>query len=196
MVRTLPSLTLIALLFAPASARADDVYWTTKSLLKDFFKTSTRVSYVKVHTGAVAAELKAQLGYLPTKSTYVVFVGRTGDQVDGYAVVDEEMGQHQPITFGVKLNPQGEVERTEVMVYREGQGDEIREARFRRQFQHKTPNDEIRLGEDIVAISGATISSKSMANGVRRAVALVRHAKAQSTDIARASAGIAARSAP
>jgi len=185
-----------ALGVAPSSAQADDVYWTTKSLLKEFFKTSDRVSYVKVYTETCHKDLQAKLGYVPKKSTYVVFVAKTGGEVDGYAIIDEEMGQHEPITFGVKLDAAGEVERLEVMVYREGYGDEIREGRFRRQFERKGPEDAIRFGEDVVAISGATISSKSMAIGVRRAVALVDVARAQVTAPVHASSGTPKRGAP
>ena len=176
MQRPLLALLPLALLTSAIApeARGDDVYWTTKGLLKEFFKASDKVSYVKVSS----AELAAGLGYRPDKPSYVVFVARTGDHIDGYAVVDEQMGQHQPITFGVKLDPEGAVERLEVMVYREGYGDEIREGRFRRQFDGMGASDAIRYGEDVVAISGATISSKAMAVGVRRAVALVKAARA------------------
>lgn len=169
----LAALFLFALTLSfPSSSRAEDVYWTTKSLLKDFFKTSKRVTYVKLDKARERAAIAKRLGHTPKRSSYVVFIAKTGDRVDGYAVVDEEMGQHQPITFGVKISPDGKVERLEVMVYREGYGDEIREGRFRRQFEGKSKQDDLRFGTDVVAISGATISSKAMAVGVRRAVAL------------------------
>lgn len=187
-------LSLLAL--APQPAQADDVYWTTKSLLKEFFRDSERVSYVKVKTAAAKSALEDRLGYVPKKATYIVFVAKTGEAVDGYAVIDEEMGQHEPITFGVKLDASGAVERLEVMVYREGYGDEIREGRFRRQFEKKGAGDAIRFGEDVVAISGATISSKSMAIGVRRAVALTDVARAQVQTEIHASAGTPSRGAP
>ncbi len=161
----------------PQTAQAEDVYWSTKTILKDFFKDSERVSYVKLSTQKLGAKLKKDLGYVPKKPNYVVFVAKTGGKIDGYAVIDEEMGQHLPITFGVKLSPLGKVERMEVMVYREGYGDEIREGRFKKQFAGKSPSDPIRFGADVVAISGATISSKAMAVGVKRAVALVSLAK-------------------
>jgi Na+-translocating ferredoxin:NAD+ oxidoreductase RnfG subunit len=167
------ALLALTLSAAPSTAGAEEVYWTTKDLLKDFFKTSEKVTYVRVEGAREKRELASMLGYQPRKETYVVFVAKTGGQVDGYAVIDEEMGQHLPITFGVKLSRDGQVERLEVMVYREGYGDEIRERRFRRQFEGKTKLDDIRFGGDIVAVSGATISSKAMAIGVRRAVALV-----------------------
>lgn len=173
-----PSALTLILTFAATPAHADeDVYFTTKSVLKSFFKTSKKVTYVKIDAKANRDELRRTLGYVPNKKTYAVFVAKTGEHIDGYALVDEEMGQHLPITFAVKFSPNGTVERTEVMVYREGYGDEIREERFRRQFVGKATRDRFSLGDDIIAISGATISAKSMAIGVKRAVALVALAR-------------------
>lgn len=170
---TLSTLIAAAAIASPRPAAAEEVFWTTKSLLKDFFQTSEKVSYVVLETRAHGATLKKLLGYTPPRDKYVVFVAKTGEKVDGYAIVDDEPGQHEPITFGVKLSPEGLVERLEVMVYREGYGGEIQEERFKKQFRGKGPDAPIRCGDDVVAISGATISSKSMAIGVRRAVALL-----------------------
>ena len=97
----------------------------------------------------------------------------THGKIDGYAVVDDEQGLHQPITFATRLSPRGMVERVEIMVYREPRGDEVRDVRFRKQFQGKTSQDPLRLNRDIDAVSGATVSSASLAVGVRRATILV-----------------------
>jgi hypothetical protein len=154
-------------------AHAEGTYWTTKSLLKSFFKDSERVTFVDI----AGSELAGHTGRRAPRARYVVFVATTGDRVDGYAVIDEEKGQHQPITFGTQLDAAGKVVRTEIMVYREGQGDEIREARFQRQYRGKGARDGLRFGRDIVAISGATISSRSMTVAVERAVKLVELAQ-------------------
>jgi Na+-translocating ferredoxin:NAD+ oxidoreductase RnfG subunit len=183
-MRFLFAISFCAVLLTPRLAQADDVYFTTKSLLKTFFADSEKVTYVKLDTPTHEKELRRALGYLPKKKTYAVFVARTGDRVDGYAFIDDEMGQHEPITFGVRLTPDGVVDAMEVMVYREGYGDEVRERRFKRQFTGKTARDPIALGNDVIAISGATISSKSMTVGVRRAVALVAIAKREATRVA------------
>ena len=90
----------------------------------------------------------------------------------GYALIDEENGEHLPITFAVKLSQGGVVLRQEVLVYREARGDEVRDARFREQFVGKTARDPISTTVDISAISGATISSHAMAVGVKRAAVL------------------------
>ncbi|WP_395849016.1 FMN-binding protein [Cystobacter fuscus] len=159
---------------AALPARAAATYFTTPQVLKEFFPQSQRVTYRKVKLGAAEqAALQARLGYKPAKAEYVFFVATTGEHVDGYALIDEELGQHEQITFAVKLSPTGTVERHEVMVYREAYGQEISDARFRRQFQGKTVKDPVRAGTDIDVVTGATISSRSMAVGVRRALILL-----------------------
>lgn len=164
-------------LVGTASARAEGTFYTTKTILNEFFRDSERVTYVEVRTGDARARLLEVLGYVPPKAKYVVFVAKTHDHIDGYAVLDEERGQHLPIGFATKLSVQGAVERTEIMAYREAYGEEIREVRFRKQFVGKVmpaagERPSPALG-DIIAISGATISSRAMGIAVKRAMALV-----------------------
>lgn len=158
----------------PLPARAAATYFTTQQVLREFFPKSEKVSFRKVKLGpSELAALQDRLGYRPGKPEYVIFVATTGAQVDGYAIIDDEKGQHEQITFAVKLSVTGVVERHEVMVYRESYGEEIIDPRFRKQFVGKTAKDPVRAGQDIDVVTGATISSRSMAIGVRRALILV-----------------------
>ena len=155
------------------SARADQVYFTARDLLADFFKSSQNVTYKKVQLdGSETQKLAQRLGYTPSKSSYTFYVATSGARVDGYAFIDEEKGEHLPITFAVKLSPTGKVMRQEIVVYREARGDEVRDERFRAQFVGKSASDAIETDQDIQAVSGATISSRAMAVGVKRAVVL------------------------
>jgi Na+-translocating ferredoxin:NAD+ oxidoreductase RnfG subunit len=156
----------------PAHAQA--TYFTARAVLADFFPKSQSVTYQRFElTTEQRARIVHRVGYDLAKSAYTVYVAKTGETIDGYAVLDEEMGQHLPITFAVKLSPQGAVQRQEIMVYRERYGDEIRDPRFRQQFIGKSAADPLRPGEEVIAVSGATISSRAMAVGVRRALVLV-----------------------
>jgi hypothetical protein len=159
---------------APARAHAEATYFTPRAVLAEFFPRSERVTF---RTFALDSSLKARLtqrlGYTPAKDRYTVFIATTKSHVDGYAVIDDEPGLHQPITFATRLSSRGTIERLEIMVYREPRGDEVRDARFRRQFEGKTAQDTLRVSRDIDAVSGATVSSASMASGVRRAAVLV-----------------------
>lgn len=158
---------------APAPAHAQAAYISTRDLLADFFHNSERVTFRKVTPDAAErVRLTARLGYAPARPIYTFYIALSGARVDGYAFIDDELGEHLPITFAVKLSPAGVVERQEIVAYREARGDEVREDRFRRQFVGKTARDPIVSGADIAAISGATISSRAMAKGVKRAVVL------------------------
>jgi Na+-translocating ferredoxin:NAD+ oxidoreductase subunit G len=155
-------------------ARAEVAYYSTRSVLSAFFPKSERVTYrTLVLDGPARARVVRRLGYAPALDRYTVFVALTQGKVDGYAIIDEEKGLHEPITFATKLSPQGAVERVEIMVYREQRGDEVRDPRFRKQFEGRTSQDEMRIAHDIDAVSGATISSASLTVGVRRAIVLV-----------------------
>jgi hypothetical protein len=159
---------------ADAAPRAESSYYSTRGVLAEFFPQSEHVGYRTFALDkSIRARLAQRLGYAPTRDKYTIFVATTHGKIDGYAVVDDEQGLHQPITFATRLSPRGMVERVEIMVYREPRGDEVRDPRFRKQFQGKTSQDPLRLNQDIDAVSGATVSSASLAVGVRRATILV-----------------------
>lgn len=163
---------------APASAQAGQ-WLTTPQVLKDFFAGSERVGFVDVD----AAALKAR-GIATTKAKHHVYVGYSkteagGARIDGYAVIDDEVGQHEPISFAILLTPDLAVQRVEVMAYREAYGAEIRSERYRKQWIGKRAADvDVRGAKGVDAISGATISSRSTVNVVRRALALAALASA------------------
>jgi hypothetical protein len=168
------ALAAAALGLAERPARAETTYFTTRAMLAELFPKSERVTFrTYALDSSLRGRLAQRLGYAPAKDRYTIYVATTQGHVDGYAIVDDEPGLHQPITFATRLSPRGVVERMEIMVYREPRGDEVRDARFRKQFEGKTAQDPLRPGQDIDAVSGATVSSASLARGVRRAAILV-----------------------
>jgi len=58
------------------------------------------------------------------------------------------------------------------MAYRETYGYEIRNAAWRRQFVRKRHGGSLKPDQDIRNISGATLSCRHVAEGVRRLLAL------------------------
>lgn len=164
---------LVALWPAP-SVRAE-VYYTVRELLAQQFKASERVSFVKLRPSAEQkALLQQRLGYALAKPEYVVYVAKTGERVDGFALFDEERGQHELISFATFFTAAGAVERLEIVAYREPFGDGVRAERFRRQFVGRSAESGFVLDRDVDAISGATISSRSLCRGVERASVLLR----------------------
>jgi Na+-translocating ferredoxin:NAD+ oxidoreductase RnfG subunit len=89
----------------------------------------------------------------------------------GYFIVDEVLGKHEFITYAIGLNTDGSVKQIEVMDYRESYGHQIRDAEWRRQFAGKTAAAPLKLGRDIMNISGATLSCRHIADGMKRILA-------------------------
>ncbi|MBM4342560.1 MAG: FMN-binding protein [Deltaproteobacteria bacterium] len=170
--RSLSLVALVALGWVTALPAHAETFWDKSSVLKAFFAKSERVTFARLTpTAAQAQALRSRLGYAPP-TTWTVYYGMTRDRVDGLAVIDDELGQHLPITFAALIGTDGVLQRLEVMVYREAYGGDVAQPRFRNQFTGKTAADPVRHGRDIVAVAGATISSKSLAAGARRALVL------------------------
>ncbi len=165
---------LLLFIAGPAGA---ETYWTLPDLLRSFFASSEHVTYKRVTLDdPTAHKIEQQIGHALNQRDYVIYYGTTGDHTDGYAITDKELGEHEPIDFAVLFDAQGIVQRVEITAYREAYGDEVRSARFRRQFEGKRASDHIAAGRDIDIVSGASISSRSLADGVRRDTLIVSEA--------------------
>jgi thiamine biosynthesis lipoprotein len=104
---------------------------------------------------------------------HTFFISAQPGQPQKYAIVMNEIGKTEPITFMVGMNDQGKVTDVVVMVFRENRGWEVKEKRFLNQFRGKSLRNSIRVDEDIINYTGATLSSKAIARGVKRALALL-----------------------
>lgn len=94
-----------------------------------------------------------------------------GGRLAGWFLVDEVYGKHEFITYAVALDATGAVRGIEIMDYRETHGGEVRNANWRAQFTGKRAGAPLELDNDIKNISGATLSCKHIADGVRRLLA-------------------------
>ncbi len=90
----------------------------------------------------------------------------------GWFIVDEVVGKHEFITYAIGLTNEGVVRGIEIMDYRESYGGQVRDPQWRAQFSGKTKASPLKLDEDIRNISGATLSSRHITEGVRRVLAL------------------------
>ena len=89
----------------------------------------------------------------------------------GWLFIDQVLGKHELITYAVALDPAGAVRGIEILDYRETYGGEIRNSKWRQQFVGKRAGAVLQLDRDIKNISGATLSSRHVTDGVRRVLA-------------------------
>jgi hypothetical protein len=158
---------LLALLVARAHAY---VYFTREALLASFFPDQVPVS---TSFSPDPAAMRERLGYPLPKPAYEILSGHDRTGAPTFAVIDDQLGQHEPITFAVLCDATPAVLQLEVMVYREAYGDGVRAPAFRDQFRGLGLAAPMRPGKDIRIVSGATVSTRSLSVGTRRAVAIV-----------------------
>nr|WP_299387996.1 FMN-binding protein [Allomuricauda sp.] len=84
----------------------------------------------------------------------------------GYAYLGKAPSMKDVFDYVVLFNPDLSVKKTKVLIYRENHGRQIGSQRWLKQFIGKTSESSLEYGTDIDAISGATISAKSMTKAV------------------------------
>ncbi len=123
-------------------------------------------------TPAEQAAVLERAGPQPAHGRWRVFRAERGGALLGHLFIDEVIGRQSLITYALGIEPQGGVRDLEIMAYRESHGGEIRNAAWRAQFQGRRELDQLRFRTDIKNISGATLSSEHVTQGVRWLLAL------------------------
>ncbi|UGA43172.1 FMN-binding protein [Bradyrhizobium quebecense] len=100
-----------------------------------------------------------------------VWKAEAGGKVAGFFVFDRVIGKHLFIDYAVALTPGGAVHKVEILQYRESYGGEIRSPSWLAQFVGKTGGSALKINGDIRNISGATLSSTHVTEGVKRILA-------------------------
>jgi Na+-translocating ferredoxin:NAD+ oxidoreductase RnfG subunit len=117
--------------------------------------------------------IEERIGWKFPEESFEVYIGETGGQIDGYAVVQNTIGKHKPMTYMVGVDNEGSVSNVELLVFRESRGSDVRKKRFNAQYEGKTVLDPVRINKDITNITGATMSVRSMSAGIKRVLVLI-----------------------
>jgi hypothetical protein len=123
-------------------------------------------------TPAQINALLALAGPQPPHGTIRIFKATRNGAVLGHVFIDEVIGRENLITYAIGIDEDGALRNLEIMSYRESHGGEVRNPGWRAQFDHRDSLDQLRFRTDIKNISGATLSSEHVTQGVRWLVAL------------------------
>lgn len=118
---------------------------------------------------ARASQTRVPRGYAPQ-----CWLGTAGGQRVGWVLTDRTVGKYELIDYAAGFLADGSATGVEIMAYRESHGAEVRNAGWRAQFAGRKGPAQIRFGEDIRNISGATLSCQHVTEGVQRLSAIVQ----------------------
>ena len=145
--------------YAIASPAWEKVYTTTSEALNHVFPTATHVSSRNIT--------------VPFHHEPITMYHAFQNDVDlGTAYVINEKGKYRPITMFIHLTPSQVLGEIIVMVYREKIGGSVRKRRFLKQFIGKDKSHPIKVNQDIDGITGATVSSWSVARASKKVLLL------------------------
>jgi Na+-translocating ferredoxin:NAD+ oxidoreductase RnfG subunit len=156
-----------------------------KALKEVFFSGAEIEKETKELTGATLEKIKERLGgsliytqegseSAPVESNTTVdfyFAKKDGER-KGVAIIDVEPGKWGPVEIITAMTTDAVVKRVKVMSYQEQRGQPIARNSFMNQYRSKTSKSPLTVGKDIIAISGATISSRAATFTVKKAIVI------------------------
>ena len=149
-------------------------FMTEEEAVKTILPKSQRVHKELIRLTPEKKELIEQrIGWKFPEESFELYIGETGDKVDGYAMIHNTIGKYKHMTYMVGVDPKGTCTDVELLVFRDAKGSEVGKKRFNAQYDGRTVSDPIRINKDIINISGATMSVRSMSAGVKRVLVLV-----------------------
>ncbi|THJ22903.1 MAG: FMN-binding protein [Nitrospira sp. CG24E] len=151
-----------------------EVFMAENDAVKIMLPKSERVRKDVIHMSQEKKSvIEQRIGWKFPEESFEVYIGETGDKIDGYAMVQNTIGKHKHMTYMVGVDAKGVCSDVELLVFRESKGSEVGRKRFNAQYEGKTVSDPIRINKDIINISGATMSVRSINAGVKRVLVLV-----------------------
>lgn len=161
---------VLPVLAVPAGAEAT-VYFTVPAAQQALFPGAQMVDRSIALSDAQRKAIARAAGAPGYDKIQRIWEARAGGKRAGWFILDRVIGKHEYITYALALTPDGAVRGLEILDYRETYGSQVRNANWRRQFAGKRSGQSLRLGNDIKNISGATLSSRHITDGVRRLLA-------------------------
>lgn len=148
------------------------VFYARDEALALAFPTADKVEPRKFFLTRAQHERIERMSRAPIESDLVtVYVGTRDGAVVGYAIFDTHQVRTLPETFLVVLSPDGTVVGTHLLAFYEPL-EYMPGERWLAQFNGRGRGDELAVGRDVAAITGSTLTSRAVAGGVRRALAL------------------------
>ncbi len=151
-----------------------EVFMTEEDAVKIMLPKSERIRKDVIRLSQEKKDaIEQRIGWKFPEESFELYIGETGDTIDGYAMVHNTIGKHKHMTYMVGVDNRGACTDVELLVFREAKGSEVGRKRFNAQYEGKMVSDPIRINKDIINISGATMSVRSISAGVKRVLVLV-----------------------
>jgi len=99
------------------------------------------------------------------------YVSRDAKGITEFAFFDKRTVRTMPVTYMAVLNPSGTIDRVDILSFEEPD-DYLPPARWLALYKNRSLNNDLVIGRDIPHITGASLSSQAMNDGIRQILAI------------------------
>lgn len=162
---------IISSLLSPSFSK---VYLSKDKALKLAFPDAERIDKITIFLSEEELRQIESIAHTKIKSKiYIFYVGKKKDEIVGYAVIDTHILRTKTETLIIVINPDGTLRRAEILAFFEPT-DYMPSKKWIGLFNSKKLNESMRVGRDIPNITGATITSNSLTESIRKILAVYR----------------------
>ena len=164
------ALALAALLLAPAGVA--ELLMSREQALAGAFPEADRVEKEILYLSREERRRIRELADAPMDSgLFTVYRGYRDGSLTGYAFIDTRVIRSKPAAFLVVLEPDGTLRESRILAWEEPP-EYMPPERWLAQFRGRELAPQTRLGGDIQAMTGASLTSRSLTDGIRRVLAI------------------------
>lgn len=165
-MKRLSLITFILFVLAISNSRGNDFYATNKAV--SYIKKTLKTKQIELH-GEVAVKNEFLNG-----NAIVIYTFQGEDQAVNYAIFREATGKHDKFDYLVIVNSNLKITHTRIIRYRSEHGGEIASKKWLTQFSGYSTG-KLKYGSDISAISGATLSAKSITADIPKVISILKN---------------------
>lgn len=168
MLRLFTMQLVVGMAFSSAMAAAGELM-TLKDYLKNAFVGTAKISKEDFSLKDEEKKTLASIAPDAQDGAFTFYYGRTSaGELQKACTVVPQKGKEGPMTVGVCFDPSGLISEVKVLSYEEEKGKPVAEEGFLKQFKGKKVSDSFQVGQDVDGVSGATYSSKSVSEAIRK----------------------------
>ena len=161
-------------LFIFSTGAQSKVFMKRDEALKVAFPDADRIDKKDIFlTDKQAEEIESLSKSRLSTRLYIVYEGVKGDKALGYAIIDTHALRTKTETVMFVINTDGTLRQAEILAFFEPP-DYMPVDNWIALFYGKSIGDSLKQGKDIPNMTGATITSNSLAQAIRQILALAR----------------------
>lgn len=169
---------LIIILFTTICLNASEIKDKSENLIKDFIQKEISLSFEKFRLNKnLKREIEKQCKQRFFRDEVYLWEIEGENGLEAIAILDNVKGKNLPITFLAIFDLEGKIIYSTIVKYREEHGGAVQQSWWQKQFWGLNSDSDINIGSTIDVISGATISSNSIAKGMKKLALLFRAIK-------------------